>query len=307
MSSDTLHLGGSDAITYHLHPVVVLSILDHFKRRDENMNSVVGTLLGTRVGNGVDGSNRFPVPHVEPSDANDHTPAIDTEYHSNMLALQQRLNPDETVVGWYTTVDKISYTSYLLHEHYSKQCQNPLMLTIDVGLTGSRMAVRGYNSRTVTRDDPLVSERFQSYNVSGYDEANSDDKVAECFSHARLHYFTHEPERVGVDAMIKSAPDCGGLDAPATLRSDLNSLEMSLRELQTSMQTLLQYVRSVQRGDIKGDPALGRQIANALAQVPRLSAEVAHDNIQDLLMVVYLAKLTRTQAALTDNINYSLR
>jgi translation initiation factor 3 subunit F len=301
MSSDSLHLGGAEAVTYQLHPVVVLSILDHYKRRDPNLTSVVGTLIGKRRGNVVEVTNSFPVQHVE-STTHLHA-GIDTEYHTNMLKLQQRINPDG-VVGWYTTNDKISYVSYLLHEHYSHACQNPLMLTVDVGLTNARLAVKGNNSRTVVRSTS-VQARFDSFGVS--DESNEDRGVTECFHHVRLEYYGHEQETVGVDAMINSVPNGMGLDAPAAIRSDLNSLELSLTELKASIQTIQEYVQRVQRGEIKGDRMLGRQIANTLAQVPHLSPEVAHDNIQDLLMVVYLAKLTRTQSALTDNISYGLR
>jgi len=65
MMSESLHLDqGVDSITFKLHPVVILSILDQYKRRNEDQERVIGTLLGIRNGSSVQITNCFPVPHV---------------------------------------------------------------------------------------------------------------------------------------------------------------------------------------------------------------------------------------------------
>lgn len=62
----------------------------------------------------------------------------------------------------------------------------------------------------------------------------------------------------------------------------------------------------VQAGRRKGDEEIGRAIMTALACVPQLDPVVFehmfHNNLQDLLMIVYLSNLTRTQLALADKI-----
>jgi len=57
----------SRSFTVSVNPVVLFSILDHYLRRQENQDRVIGTLLGVRSENGneVEVRNCFPVPHNE--------------------------------------------------------------------------------------------------------------------------------------------------------------------------------------------------------------------------------------------------
>lgn len=301
LCNESLHLGGDEAVSYKVAPVVILSILDHYKRRQDGMDRVVGTLLGVKHGNQVQIEDCFPVPfHVENTDR----ATIGKDYHDNMLALHSQVNPGHEVVGWYSTGDKITYISSLMHNHYYTECANPVMLTVDVGLTNSRMAVRAYTSVTVTRQDPDVINKYQA--CANVKNVGDNQNVVARFESAPLEYFATEADMVGVDAMINGTPeesDSKGLDAPATFLGDLDSLESSLTKLSDSVHAIQSYVQKVQSGEIKGDPVLGRKIANVMSAVPYFSPSVFNDNVQDLLMIVYLAKITRTQVALSASIH----
>jgi translation initiation factor 3 subunit F len=48
-----------------VHPVVIFNILDHFIRRTEGQDRVIGTLLGVNVEGTIEIRNCFPVPHTE--------------------------------------------------------------------------------------------------------------------------------------------------------------------------------------------------------------------------------------------------
>ena len=49
-----------------VHPVVLFNILDHYTRRNEGQDRVIGTLLGSVNSDGsVEVKNSFPVPHTE--------------------------------------------------------------------------------------------------------------------------------------------------------------------------------------------------------------------------------------------------
>ena len=49
-----------------VHPLVLFNILDHYIRRNEGQDRVIGTLLGVQSGsNSVTVTNSFPVPHSE--------------------------------------------------------------------------------------------------------------------------------------------------------------------------------------------------------------------------------------------------
>lgn len=65
-------------------------------------------------------------------------------------------------------------------------------------------------------------------------------------------------------------------------------------------------VMVLQSGKVKGDPRIGRFLADTITAVPRVSpAELERlvaDNAQDALLIMYLANLVRTQLALADRL-----
>ena len=83
--------------TVTVHPVALFSILDHFLRRSPNEDRVIGTLLGTRVDNVIEVKSSFAVLHKE----SEEQVAVDFEYHRTVYELHQKVNPRETIVGWY--------------------------------------------------------------------------------------------------------------------------------------------------------------------------------------------------------------
>jgi translation initiation factor 3 subunit F len=80
-----------------VHPVALFTILDHYLRRTDAQERVIGTLLGTRSDTGeIEVRSAFAVLHSE-------TPeqvAVDTEYHHAMYDLHHKVNPKEIIVGW---------------------------------------------------------------------------------------------------------------------------------------------------------------------------------------------------------------
>ena len=79
-----------------VHPVALFSILDHFLRRTDDQERVIGTLLGTRTDTEIEIRNSFAVVHSE----NVEHVAVDMEYHRTMYELSQKVNSKEVIVGW---------------------------------------------------------------------------------------------------------------------------------------------------------------------------------------------------------------
>lgn len=81
-----------------VHPVALLSILDHYLRRTDAQERVIGTLLGIRSADGseVEVRSSFAVLHSETSEQ----VAVDMEYHRTMYDLHHKVNPKEVIVGW---------------------------------------------------------------------------------------------------------------------------------------------------------------------------------------------------------------
>ncbi|KAH8086674.1 hypothetical protein JL720_7111 [Aureococcus anophagefferens] len=80
-----------------VHPIVVFGILDHYIRRQEGQERVIGTLLGhldeeTGV---VEVSNAYAVPHTESGGE----VAVGQAFNKSMFGLLSRVNSEERVVG----------------------------------------------------------------------------------------------------------------------------------------------------------------------------------------------------------------
>lgn len=280
-----LNLRSGGAVKYKVHPVVVFSILDHYKRRTDGQKRVIGTLLGEvdEVTNVCHIKNCFPVPHQETED----DVALDLEYHTNMLRLSERVSPNEKVVGWYSTGDELNYVSSLMHEVYKSQIEEPVLVTVDVNVTKfNKMALKAYVGNVVKYCSAPSMARFEP---------------------VTLDVTAFEGEKIAVDALINGNPEGSGFDAPATVLTDLENLDNSLSKLHTLLESVATYCAAVQEGKQKGDARVGQAISHIIAAVPHLESGAFDDmftsKIQDLLMVLYLTNVTRTHVALADRIN----
>ena len=110
----------------------------------------------------------------------------------------------------------------------------------------------------------------------------------------------NEPSRTASASLISSR------EQTTSLTSDIAGLESSISKLQELLKTVSTYVDDVVEGRTEPDITLGRRIADTLASVPRIDPVVFdsmfNDSLQDLLMVVYLSQLTRTQLAIAEKL-----
>ena len=92
--TDQTSLHQADDAACTVHPAVLFSIVDHYSRREEEQNRVIGTLLGTIGDDGeVTVCSCFPVPHTE----TEEQVAVNTDFHATMLQLHQRVFPKQQV------------------------------------------------------------------------------------------------------------------------------------------------------------------------------------------------------------------
>lgn len=134
LSSNHLHTEGD--VECSVHPVVLFSIIDHYSRREDGQDRVIGTLLGTTNGNQIEVCSCFPVPHTE----TEEQVAVNTDFHATMLQLHQRVHSKHSVVGWYSTGEDVNDSSILFHEFYGTDVERPVHLLLDLGLGERRMS-----------------------------------------------------------------------------------------------------------------------------------------------------------------------
>ncbi|XP_014811856.1 PREDICTED: eukaryotic translation initiation factor 3 subunit F [Calidris pugnax] len=261
-----------------LHPVVLASIVDSFERRNEGAARVIGTLLGTVDKHSVEVTNCFSVPHNESEDE----VAVDMEFAKNMYELHKKVSPSEIILGWYATGHDITEHSVLIHEYYSREAHNPIHLTVDTSLQNSRMSIKAYVSAPMGVPGKTMGVMFTPLTVK---------------------YVYYDTERIGVDLIMKT---CFSPNRVIGLSSDLQQVGSASARIQDTLSMVLQYAEDVLSGKVAADNTVGRFLMDLINQVPKIPPEdfetMLNSNINDLLMVTYLANLTQSQIALNEKL-----
>jgi len=287
----SLHLD-LDEVPYkyvEIHPVVLFSILDNYIRRNENQERVVGTLLGVLQGDGVvKVTNCYTVPHTEKEQL-----TFNLEFHRNMMALHSTVAPYEQIVGWYST--SFNNNSVLLHNFYAKEINGyPIHLLLDPSsLVNGELAINCYYSVTVHFGDrqKIQHQRKQP----------EEKRLQEHFRPLRHTIKSAQGEHTALERMIADKAK----SKPPVL-SDLDSLERSLQGLIDMITIVSEYVKSVVKGKQPGDVKIGRLIEETIALIPSYEPGIFEGlftkGLQDVLMIVYLANLTRTHLLLAEQL-----
>ncbi|CAH9132937.1 unnamed protein product [Cuscuta epithymum] len=262
-------------LSARVHPLVIFNICDCYVRRPDQAERVIGTLLGSVLSDGtVDIRNSYAVPHSESQDQ----VALDIDYHHNMLASHQKVNPKEVIVGWFSTGFGVSGGSALIHEFYSREVSNPVHLTVDTGFKNGEASIKAFISVNLTLGDQPIAAEFQ--------EIPLDLRMIEA-------------ERVGFDILKKTAVD--------KLPNDLEGMEASMERLLVLINDVHKYVDDVVEGRIPPDNNLGRLLAETVNTIPKLSPpefdKLVNDGLQDQLLLLYLSSITRTQLSLAEKLN----
>jgi translation initiation factor 3 subunit F len=258
-----------------VNPVTLMSILDHFSRRNQASDKrVIGTLLGVLVNNKVtEITSSYAIPHLE----RENEIKIGKEIHKQLRALHQKSSPNEVVVGWYSCSSTeqagvINAKTVLIQEFYASECRDPIHLSISIDPRA--VAVRAYRCIPLSLDgvEPVAAE----------------------FRPLPLSTLASEPERVGIGAMFVA----GGAEPLA--------LEASAGELVRMLDLVANYAEAVGEGKAEAKQEVGQRLGAMLAAIPSLApgdfATWFNNSLQDMLMVVYLSNLTRAQLQVAEKL-----
>nr|XP_027193990.1 eukaryotic translation initiation factor 3 subunit F-like [Dermatophagoides pteronyssinus] len=277
-----------------VHPLVIYNIIDIYERRNLDANRVIGTLLGSvdKLGN-VEISNSFVVKHRE---ANNEV-AVDLEVAKELYELHKKVFPSETIVGWFATGGgEVNEYSVVIHDYYSRECQNPIHLTVDPSVDG--ISVKAYVSTIFGIPDKNVGTMFTPID---------DITISYCY----------EPELIGVRACMYAA----GLPSVSTdskeifLANELDQIIQMCNKCQDDIARIVKFIEDkILSGQSKGSiPSntndIGRQLMAMIENIIPFGGdddEAFNSNLKDFLMVVYLSNLSKTQLALNEKISHLL-
>ncbi|XP_066936781.1 eukaryotic translation initiation factor 3 subunit F-like [Clytia hemisphaerica] len=200
-----------------------------------------------------------------------------------MLDLHKQASRTEDIVGWFATSDDVTDHSTLIHEYYSIATDNPIHFTVDTQMKNGRMAMKAYVSSTMGVPGGTTGLIFTPI----------------------PHQIKYEKaEAVAVETFSRNK---GGSKSPAVLQNGVHHVSRSTDVLVDRLKETLQYVKEVVNGDRVGDNEIGRKLMSIVGSVPQMEAsqveQMMNNNMQDLLMVLYLSSLTKSQLSVGNKLN----
>ncbi|KAJ1827286.1 hypothetical protein LPJ73_008810 [Coemansia sp. RSA 2703] len=265
----------------YIHPVVLFSILDHYLRRNDNQERVIGTLLGVRSDDGrvVEIRSCFAVPHFETSDQVE----VDMEHHRSMFSLHKKASAREQIVGWYATGNQLSKYAALIQDFYSREAApfGAVHLVMDTELTGGQLGVKCLQGAAIG---------------AGAHPEN-------CLFLPLAHELQYPDAEL---TALQAAADSSEGQGIATLITDMEQLEKTIEELRSMLARVSAYVDNVCEGKAEANTVVGKYLMDMLAVVPKVDtkqfATLFQSHLQDILMVAYLTNLTRAQLNIADRL-----
>lgn len=264
-----------------VHPLVLLSVVDHYTRLD-TQNRVVGVLLGTISKGVVDVTNSFAVPFEE--DLQD--PSIwflDHNFLENMFGMFKKVNAKEVVVGWYSTGPKLRVSDIDIHQVFTRYLPNPVYVVVDVKLQQVGIPTEAYI---------CVEERK--------DEKSQPSLT---FAHIPSEIGAVEAEEIGVEHLLRDVKDTTVSDLATSVSQRMNSLEA----LHSRLSEIYKYLDAVVKKEVPINHNVLYLLQDAFNLLPGLQEKDTKDaftvQINDSMLAMYLSSLTKSIISLHELVN----
>ena len=147
---------GKNQMTVVVHPLVLLSVVDHFNRMSKigNQKRVVGVLLGSWSSKThLDISNSFAVPFDE-EEKDSSVWFLDHQYLEQMYAMFKKVNAKERIVGWYHTGPKLHPNDIAINDLLRKYCSQSVLVIIDANPRNIGLPTEAYKGYYQLSIDP---------------------------------------------------------------------------------------------------------------------------------------------------------
>ncbi len=268
-----------------VHPIVLLSVVDHYNRSALGTNRrVVGALLGEYIDDKVDVTNCYALPFEE--DIKDKKVwFVDHIYSENMLEMFQKINHKEKIIGWYSSGPKIRPHDIEINEVFRKYCENPVFVIIDV-----------------KEDNESLGIPTESYIMK--EEVDKDGQLIKTFFKLNTTIEASLPEEIGVEFMLR---DINDTNREGNITKMANDKVMSFKALIKRLSEIKNYLDKVINKKIPNNPQIIYNIQEIFNFLPNFDTEsvIKAMSIQtnNNYLVLYLSWITKTIVALHKLIN----
>ncbi|XP_055504937.1 26S proteasome non-ATPase regulatory subunit 7 [Leucoraja erinacea] len=271
-----------------VHPLVLLSVVDHFNRIGKvgNQKRVVGVLLGSWHKKILDVSNSFAVPFDE-DEKDDSVWFLDHDYLENMYGMFKKVNgkiPElNPFIGWYHTGPKLHKNDIAINELMKRYCPNSVLVIIDVKPKDLGLPTEAYISVEEVHDDGTPTSKT--------------------FEHVTSEIGAEEAEEVGVEHLLRDIKDT----TVGTLSQRITNQVHGLKGLNSKILEIRNYLEKVATGKLPINHQIIYQLQDVFNLLPDVNLQefvkAFYLKTNDQMLVVYLASLIRSVVALHNLIN----
>ena len=166
---------------------------------------------------------------------------------------------------------------------YKPDHQDPIHLTLDTTLNSGRVNMKAYV--------------FVPIGVPGATSGSM-------FTPVKVEMIATGPEMAGLDLLQKTKHS--KIKTVETV-PELAKIAEAADKIETMLETVIKYVKAVLVGEEEPDTSVGRALVDLIQSVPKMDPAkfeaMLNSNMRDLLMMVYLSNLTKTQLQLNEKLS----
>jgi len=271
-----------------VHPLVLLSVVDHFNRMSKTGNTkrVTGILLGSVRDKILDVANSFAIPF----DEDDKDPTVwylDHDYLENMYNMFKKVNAKERIIGWYHTGPKLNPNDIKINELVRRFNPNSVLVIIDAQPKELGLPTEAYIAVEEVHDDGTPT--------------------CKTFEHIPSEIGAEEAEEVGVEHLLRDIRNI----TVGTLSQQITNQQASLKGLHVHLQDIQKYLDQVGEGKLPVNHTIMYHLQDIFNLLPNLNAENFMKSItvktNDQMAVVYLASMVRSVLALHNLIDNKIQ
>jgi len=268
-----------------VHPIVLLSAVDHYNRVAKNTKKrVVGMLLGSSEKGTLDVTSSYAVPFEE----DERDPSIwflDHSFHEQMFAMCKKVNARERLVGWYSTGPKIRPGDLQIDQLVRRYTAHPVMVIIDV-----KPKELGIPTEAYYAVEEILEGKQQQWT----------------FKHVPSEIGAMEAEEVGVEHLLRDVKDM----TISTLANQVTQKLSALKGLASRLSEVDAYLQNVLSGRMPINHRIIYELQDVFNLLPNLNVEELVKafavKTNDMMLAVYLSSIIRSVVALHNLVNNKL-
>eukprot|EP01026_Neomeris_dumetosa_P019854 TRINITY_DN1800_c0_g2_i1.p1 TRINITY_DN1800_c0_g2~~TRINITY_DN1800_c0_g2_i1.p1 ORF type:complete len:297 (+),score=44.59 TRINITY_DN1800_c0_g2_i1:58-948(+) len=225
-----------------VHPLVLLSVVDHYNRvAKDSKKRVVGVLLGNNSKGKVDVTSSFAVPFEE----DEKDPKIwflDHSYLENMFGMLKKVNAREKIVGWYHTGPRLRESDLDINELMAKFVPNPVLVICEVTPKELGLPIHAYCSVDEIKED-------------------GTEKAKKVFTNLLTEVGRTEAEEIGIEHLLRDVKDA----TVGTLSTQISAKLLALKGLASRLRDIKEYMDLVAQGKLPVNHEISYKLQDILS------------------------------------------